>query len=68
MPIYEYICEECNKRFSLLQSVHSSELNTECPKCASKKVKKTISQFSCSSNSDADSSHSLPSRGISGGG
>jgi len=68
MPIYEYICLMCNEKFSLLQTVHASEHETKCPKCATNKVKKVISAFCCSSASGGDISSSVPSRGFSGGG
>ena len=68
MPIYEYICLKCNERFSLLQSVSASCDDTECPKCASKGVKKIISAFCCSSGPGGGTSSSMPSGGFSGGG
>jgi len=67
MPIYEYICLECNENFSLLQSLSPVEKNTECPKCSSKKVKKIISSFSCATGSDSASS-SMPAPSFGGGG
>lgn len=68
MPIYEYKCRACNEIFSLLQSINSTESDTECPKCASKTVKKIVSSFCCSSGSDTDFSSSIPSGGFGGGG
>lgn len=47
MPIYEYVCNKCNKSFSLLQRVGSSEKDTICPECGSKDIKKKISSFAC---------------------
>ncbi|MBM4141264.1 MAG: zinc ribbon domain-containing protein [Nitrospira sp.] len=35
MPIYEYICKNCNHRFSVLQKAVSTEKDTMCPKCGS---------------------------------
>ncbi len=46
MPIYEYICNNCQKGFSLLQKVGTSEKDTVCPECGSRDVKKKISAFS----------------------
>jgi len=46
MPTYEYECQDCNKKFSLISSI--TEHNTtkaSCPKCKSKKVKQVISTF-----------------------
>lgn len=67
MPIYEYVCQKCNNRFSMLQSLHPEEKDTECPKCSSRDVKKAVSSFSCSSGSGDVSSSSAPSFGGGGG-
>ena len=46
MPTYEYICEACRKKFSLIQSFREHEkAKAACPKCASKKVRQLISTF-----------------------
>jgi len=67
MPIYEYVCDSCDETFSLLQRVGCSEKESVCPKCASAKVRKKLSAFSCSSGGGGFSS-SFPSSGYSGGG
>jgi putative FmdB family regulatory protein len=46
MPIYEYFCNQCHKRFVLLQKVGASEENTVCTFCNSPNVKKLMSAFS----------------------
>ncbi|RJQ53357.1 MAG: zinc ribbon domain-containing protein [Nitrospiraceae bacterium] len=66
MPIYEYVCLKCNNKFSLLQSLSPAEKNSECPRCASREVKKIVSSFCCSSGSSGPPS--LPSSGFGGGG
>ena len=39
MPVYEFKCGKCNKRFSLTMSVSDrSGRRIKCPKCASVKV------------------------------
>jgi putative FmdB family regulatory protein len=48
VPIYEYICRKCNKDFSLMQKMGSTESDTVCPHCGSQEVKKMLSAFSCS--------------------
>ncbi len=47
MPLYEYQCASCNKRFTLLQKVGISEKDTACPFCGSKEVRKLLSAFAC---------------------
>jgi putative FmdB family regulatory protein len=40
MPLYEYICQECDNEFELL--VRGDE-KPECPKCHSKKLERQLS-------------------------
>jgi putative FmdB family regulatory protein len=35
MPIYEYICEECNERFDQLRAIPDRD-TAECPKCGAR--------------------------------
>lgn len=67
MPIYEYICQECDEKFALLQSFYPPENDTYCPKCSSSNVKKIMSSFSCGSGDDAASSIPAPRFGGGGG-
>ncbi len=48
MPVYEYMCQSCQKTFSLLQKIGTTEQDTTCPHCGSRDVKKLISSFCCS--------------------
>jgi putative FmdB family regulatory protein len=46
MPTYEYLCEACKKKFSLIQSFSEHDKGKViCPKCKSNKVKQQISLF-----------------------
>lgn len=45
MPIYEYICERCDKEFEVEQRITDDPLK-RCPSCRSTKVKRLISQTS----------------------
>ena len=45
MPIYEYECGECRKKFEHLQR-RVGDVPTQCPHCAGRKLKKALSGFS----------------------
>jgi putative FmdB family regulatory protein len=53
MPIYEYICKECEHGFEAL--VYCSE-KAECPKCHSKKLTPQLSVFAAPAKSGAAAS------------
>lgn len=53
MPIFEYKCNDCGKKFDVL---HKSSTNLEeviCPDCQSKNHKKLLSSFSASTGSSS---------------
>jgi len=62
MPIYEYICDECEERFEKIVMNQRAEI--ACPKCASKKASIQLSVFSSVGNGGATKS----SGGYTGGG
>ena len=41
MPIYEYLCQQCNERHEIIQRISEDPL-THCPKCGGE-MKKLIS-------------------------
>ena len=45
MPIYEYQCQKCNKRFSLLILNPSTYGRPQCPKCGSESLERLMSRF-----------------------
>jgi len=59
MPIYEYSCKTCNRKFELLRRF-SDTAEVTCPKCGSVEVVRKISTFSCGMGG--------PASGGSGGG
>ncbi|MGA2001941.1 MAG: zinc ribbon domain-containing protein [Terriglobales bacterium] len=50
MPIFEYVCKECQHQFEAL--VYGEEKAT-CPKCESKKLEPKLSVFAVSAKSGA---------------
>jgi putative FmdB family regulatory protein len=46
MPIYEYVCKECNKKFTLVLNLAEYEkILPACPKCKSRKVEQLPAAF-----------------------
>ena len=46
MPVYEFICQKCDKDFTLVLSLSEYEKKDfTCPKCKSKEVKRQLSSF-----------------------
>jgi putative FmdB family regulatory protein len=46
MPVYEYKCSACRKKFSEKLSISQMEKRTpKCPKCGSAKTEKLITGF-----------------------
>ena len=46
MPIYEYLCKQCKKTFSLTMTVgEHDKARAACPKCKSKKIEQRFAAF-----------------------
>lgn len=45
MPLYEYRCRECRRKFSLLEGVTAKKPVRACPKCGSRKLTKLVSRI-----------------------
>jgi putative FmdB family regulatory protein len=46
MPRYKYLCQACNKKFSLVRpSPNTIKGEIKCPKCASTKVEQQLAAF-----------------------
>lgn len=46
MPIFEYRCGGCRRRFSLLVGVVAGDTALRCPRCGGEELQKLISRFS----------------------
>jgi len=44
MPIYEYICSDCDLKFELLRSLSQANEATSCPQCHNE-AKRILSSF-----------------------
>jgi putative FmdB family regulatory protein len=46
MPYYEYLCQACNKKFSLALTLAEHErAKIKCPKCGSSKIEQQWAAF-----------------------
>lgn len=52
MPIFEYKCEECGKRF---EAIVIGSRKPECPSCHSKKLEQQLSSFAVRASSGSSS-------------
>jgi putative FmdB family regulatory protein len=53
MPIYEYRCRKCGKRFSVLTLRVSETPTVECDKCGSRAADRLMSRFATPKSEDA---------------
>ncbi len=56
MPIYEYECEKCGKKFDALRSMKDADAPIACKNCQSNSTHRKLSK--CYSHSDTGSSSS----------
>lgn len=53
VPLFEYRCRDCQKRFTFLTGVVSGEGEPRCPACQSQALTKLMSRFSRGRSDDA---------------
>jgi len=53
MPIYEFRCQACGRRASILQRSISAPLNAACPHCGSTDLRRLVSRFAVVRGEDA---------------
>jgi len=46
MPLFEYRCNHCQRKFSLLVGVTAKKPKRVCPRCGSRRIAKLISRIS----------------------
>ncbi len=51
MPIYEYECMTCGKKFELRQSITDSDSEIKCPACGTLNPRRVLSIFSTGTSS-----------------
>jgi len=52
MPIYEYECESCGKKFEVRQSIGQDGVGLKCPSCGATDPHRLFSGFVCASSND----------------
>jgi putative FmdB family regulatory protein len=57
MPIFEYVCNDCNKEFELLIS---RDERVSCPSCSSDRLSKQYSRFGLGATTSGQKYKSLP--------
>jgi putative FmdB family regulatory protein len=45
MPLFEYRCDQCGRKFSLLVGVTAEKAKLRCPKCGATRATKLISRI-----------------------
>jgi putative FmdB family regulatory protein len=63
MPIFEYICKECDHEF---EAIVFGQQKADCPKCHSKKLEAQLSVFAVSAKGGASSASSFSDSGAGG--
>lgn len=52
MPLYEYRCQKCRRRFSLLVGVTAEKAPLRCPRCGSGRATKLVSRIARGARGD----------------
>jgi putative FmdB family regulatory protein len=56
MPLYEYTCAKCKKKFELIRGLSERDEECECPHCRAKgKMQRQSSLISAAGHSQGDS-------------
>ena len=45
MPLYGYVCNDCNKTFELVLTLKEHDTEIKCPKCGSRNVEQEATAF-----------------------
>jgi putative FmdB family regulatory protein len=56
MPLYEYRCAECGKRFEILQRLGQGADGLTCPTCGASQLEKQYSTFASAGGTTQDNS------------
>jgi putative FmdB family regulatory protein len=68
MPVYEYQCLECDKKFEALRPMSQIDAPIACPRCQAENARRAISVFAAISREAGGGSRMVASSAPSGGG
>lgn len=68
MPMYEYGCLECDRRFDRLRRMEEADSGVTCPHCASEHVQRRLSTFAAHTRGGATGAEPVAAKAPSGGG
>jgi putative FmdB family regulatory protein len=68
MPLYEYFCKNCGKRFDKMLRFSEANKVPECPYCSSKETSKQISTFAAVGVSSGSGAQAQSASSCSNGG
>lgn len=61
MPVYEFLCQDCNRVFSFLaRTAQAARRRPKCPTCGGKRMDKRFSRFAMASGSPARARQEAP--------
>jgi len=68
MPVYEYRCEDCDKRFEMRRSYSQSDALADCPYCEGRHTRRLLSNFVARSASSSGATAAVAGGGGCAGG
>lgn len=67
MPVYEYLCQACGKRFEALRPMSQLDAPISCPRCAAPEARRTVSVFAAISRDSGGGSRMVAGSTSAGG-
>jgi putative FmdB family regulatory protein len=68
MPIYEYVCQDCNHEFDALRAMSQADATMPCTKCGGENIKRKLSVFFAEIGGRGVAGTSEPACGMCAGG
>lgn len=63
MPVYEYVCPDCETKFELKRNISDSDDNIKCPECERPAPERQFSVFCSVASSSGGSAMARPAGG-----